>query len=623
MREKRKNPRWVDASTAICKIDKGKRIFVGSGAAEPNYLINELMRHSERFWDNEVVHLFTLGKAPYVEEKYSCNFRHNAFFIGANVRDEVSLGQADYTPIFLSEIPRLFYSGQMPLHCALIQVSPPDKNNCVSLGVSVDIVLSAIKNSELVIAQVNPKMPRTFAKAEIPLDMIDYLVEKEEDILELAVPEIDLVSKKIGEHITRLIGDGDTLQLGIGKIPNALLANLKNKNDLGIHTEMFSDGVIDLCKNGNINNRKKGIHNGVSVTSFVFGTQRLYNFVHENSQVEFYPSEYVNDPYIISQNKQMVSINSAIQLDLTGQVCADSMGTKFFSGIGGQVDFVRGARRSIGGRSIIALPSTAKGDKISRIVPQLSAGAGVVTSRGDVEYIVTEYGIAYLHGRSIRERGLSLAQIAHPKFREELLSYLKQKHYVYTDQNISTVENEKIQNLIPESKTFRDKTIYFRLLQPSDERAIQDFFYSHDPETVYYRYLYPKKNMPHKEAKNLVTVDYNKDMAVAGFDSPHPFAKMVCIARYIREKDNSAEKATVIRHEYQRMGIGSFLMELLIKTAQAQGISELKSYVSRSNSGMIHILKKYGFAPRWEEKYQDDVYFLAINPEESKQSPLP
>ena len=593
---KKKSPLWVDADTAIRKIKKGKRILIGSGCAEPQHLVAALTRNASFFRDNEIVHLLTVGIAPYADPAYAQAFRHNAFFIGPNVRDAISEGFADYIPIFLSQIPALFDTGQMPIHCAMVQVSPPDRQKMVSLGVSVDILPAAIANADIVIAQMNKNMPETYGASKIPLHCIDYVVQADEPLLELPQKkEIDEISMKIGKNIARYIQDGDTLQLGIGSIPDAVLSQLAEKHDLGIHSEMISDGVVDLYKRGNINNKKKGIHKGVSIVSFILASRKLYDVIHRNKDFQFFPSEYVNDPFVISQNKNMVSINSAIQIDLTGQVCADSLGTKFFSGFGGQVDFVRGAKRSSGGRSFIAFPSTAKNGTVSKIVPSLDIGAGVVTTRGDVHYIATEYGVAYLHGKNIRERALALIQIAHPKFRDELLDYLKQRHYVYLDQKTIKDEESPVKELIPYSHTFKSKTIYFRPLRPHDEKAIQDFFYSHEPETIYQRYLTHVEAMPHQIARARVSVDYNKDMAIAGFDSPKPYAQIVCLGRYFQKEDNSAEVGFVVKEDYQGLGIGTFMAECLIKAARRHGIKRLLANVARGNPAMLNIFKKHHF----------------------------
>ena len=604
---KRKKSIWVDADTAIKKIKKGKRILIGSGCAEPQFLVRSLVNNAHLFHDNEIVHILTVGIAPYADQKYTNNFRHNAFFIGHNIRESVALGQADYMPIFLSEIPRLFKTGQMPIHAVIIQVSPPDKKNYVSLGVSVDILPAAILCADIVIAQVNKQMPETFGVAKIPISAIDYLVESAEPLLEFPQGQPDEISMQIGKNLARFIRDGDTLQLGIGNIPDAVLINLKNKSDLGIHSEMISDGIVDLYKNGNITNKRKKINKGKSIISFVLGTKKIYNLIHQNSDFELYPSEYTNDPFVISQNPTVVSINSAIQVDLTGQVCADSIGAKFYSGFGGQVDFVRGVKRSEGGRSFIALPSTAKDNKVSRITSSLTPGAGVVTTRAEVHYVATEYGVAYLHGKNIRERGLALVQIAHPKFREELMSYLKAKNYIYIDQKTIIDDDSPAKDIIPYSEAFDGRTIYFRPLRPYDQKAIQDFFYSHRPETIYQRYLTNVESLPRTEAQARVSVDYNKDMAIAGFDNWTPYAQMVCIGRYIRHQENSAEIGLVVKEEYQGLGIGTYLCRHLIEAAKKHGIKKLFAYVNHANPAMLKIFKNFNFS-LMESKQIDGYY---------------
>ena len=592
---KKKSPVWTDADSAVRKINKGRRILIGSGCAYPGHLVSALLRNAASFRDNEIVHLLTVGEAPYAREEFSQYFRHNAFFIGKNVRDAISSGNADYIPVFLSEVPMLFKSGQMRLNCALIQVAPPDKDNFVSLGVSVDILLAGLVSADIVIAQVNKQMPYTMGQARIPVSCIDYLVEFEEPLKEFPQGTPDAISMQIGKNLARYIRDGDCLQLGIGNIPDAVLMNLQDKNDLGVHTEMISDGVIDLYKKGIINNKRKNINTGKSILSFVLGSKKLFDIIHQNLDFEFYPSEYTNDPFVISQNNNMVSINSAIQIDLTGQICSDSIGTRLFSGFGGQVDFVRGAKRSRGGRSFIAIPSTAKEGTVSRITPFLSEGAGVVTSRGDAHYVCTEYGIAYLHGRNLRDRGMALIQIAHPKFRDQLLDYLKQKKYVFMGQTTIKDDDHPVKDLIPEYRDFKGKRVYFRILHPSDERAIQDFFYSHNPDTIYQRYLEHVEAMPLVVAQSRVAVDYKKDMAIAGFDSVLPYSQMVCLGRYVRQEDDIAEMGLVVKEDHQGLGIGAFLSQKLIESAKLHGIKKLSAHVARHNIRMLKIYTSGGF----------------------------
>jgi acyl-CoA hydrolase len=419
------------AEEAVRAILPGRRILIGSGAGEPGRLVEALVSNATQLRGNEIVHLMTLGAAPYVAPGLEDRFRHMAFFIGSNVRSAVQEGRADFLPVFLSEIPQLITSGRLGVHATLIQVSPPDNHGFVSLGVSVDIVRGAVDTADIILAEVNPNMPRTLGDSFLHVDRIAHLVPVDDPLYELKPEPLDEVCRQIGHHASQLIPDGATLQMGIGRIPDAVMSGLKERSDLGIHTEMLSDGVMGLAKAGVITGRKKTLLPGKIVTSFIMGTRALYDWVDDNPAVEMRPSSFTNDTFQIARNDKMIALNSALAVDLTGQVAADSIGGRFFSGIGGQVDFIRGAARSKGGKPIIALPSTAKSGAISRIVPVLEEGAGVVTSRGDIHYVVTEYGAADLWGKNIRQRTEALIGIAHPDFRADLLSSAKARKYVF------------------------------------------------------------------------------------------------------------------------------------------------------------------------------------------------
>jgi 4-hydroxybutyrate CoA-transferase len=405
---------------AVKGIHSGDCVYIHPGCAEPEQLVKAMVARADELRMVKVIHILTRGIADYVRPEMSGSFRHVALFSGANVRDAINEGRADFVPIFLSEIESLFSSGALPIDVALIHVSPPDEHGFCSFGAGVDTTKTAAECARTVIAQVNPKMPRTLGDSFIHLNKIHHIVEVNQDLLEFPMGSISDIAMRIGRHIADLIEDGSTLQLGIGEIPDAVLNYLTEKKHLGIHSEMVSDGVIDLIDKGIITNERKTLHPGKILIGFVLGTKRLFDYINNNPIFEFHPSQYINDPFIISRNEKQVAINSAIEVDLTGQICADSIGYSFYSGIGGQVDFVRGSARSKGGKPIIALRSTAVNDTFSRIVPHLKEGAGVVTSRGDVHYVVTEFGVAYLHGKTVRERCQSLIKIAHPKFREEL-----------------------------------------------------------------------------------------------------------------------------------------------------------------------------------------------------------
>ncbi len=419
----------TDAGSALSHIHSGDRIYVGGGAGVPRVLMANLTNHASRLRDVEITHILTFDEAPYVLPKYAGSFRVNALFIGNNVRTAVQEGRADFTPVFLSEIPSLFRDGSLPLDAALISVGPPDEHGFCSFGVEVGATKPAAEEARIIIAEVNQKMPRTLGDSFIHVSRLTHIVEVDYELPEVPQGGSSELHLLVGRHIAEMIPDGATLQMGIGSIPDAVLQNLGSHRDLGIHTELFSDGVIDMVDRGVITCSRKTFHPGKIVAGFLFGSRRLYEFVHNNPMLEMHPTDYVNDPFNIAQNEKMVAINSALQVDLTGQVCADSIGARLYSGAGGQVDFIRGAARSKGGLPIVAFLSTAKNDTLSRIVPTLYEGSGVVTTRNDVHYVATEFGVASLHGKSVRERARELIRIAHPNFREELTRSARELGY--------------------------------------------------------------------------------------------------------------------------------------------------------------------------------------------------
>jgi 4-hydroxybutyrate CoA-transferase len=418
--------RVTTADKALQVVRSGQRVYIHNGCAEPEELVRALTRRGPELRDVEVIHLATFGNADYTNPEYEGHFRHTAFFIAGNVRRAVQEGRADYIPIFLGEIEELFRSGAMPLDVVLLQCTPPDNYGYLSLGPSIDCSLTAAQCAKHVIVEINDRMPRTMGDTFLHVSRVHAFVETSHPLPEYCPGEITDLQRQIGRNVAALVPDGATLQLGIGGIPDAMLECLRDRKDLGIHSEMFSDGVVDLIQSGVINNEKKGIHPHKVIAGFCCGTKYLFDFIDNNPIFEFHPTSYANDPFVIAQNQRMVAVNSAIEVDLTGQVCSDSMGCTMYSGIGGQVDFLRGAARSKGGVPIITLPATAKDGVVSRIVPRLQPGAGVVTSRGDVHYVVTEYGTAYLHGKTLRQRAEALIGIAHPDFRGDLTRYARQ-----------------------------------------------------------------------------------------------------------------------------------------------------------------------------------------------------
>jgi 4-hydroxybutyrate CoA-transferase len=415
---------------ALRSVQSGMRVYIQPGCAEPETLVDALLRRGPYVHNVEVVHMLTLGSAGYVAPEMEGHFRHNAIFIGGNVRDAINEGRADYTPMYLSEVEDLFESGAMPLDVTLAQVSPPDAHGFCSLGASIDATLTAIRCARYVVAQVNDQVPRTYGDSFVHVNQIDAFVESSRPLCELPTTRITDLHMAIARNIAGLIDDGAVIQTGIGGIPDAVMRFLMGRKDLGVHSELVSDGVIPLIEAGVITGARKNFKPRKIILAFVLGTKKLFDFIDNNPIFEFHPCAYANDPLLIARNDSMVAINAALQIDMTGQVCSDSLGTHFYSGIGGQVDFLRGAAHSKGGKPIIALPSTAKGGTLSRIVPTLSPGAGVVTSRGLIRYVVTEYGVAYLHGKSIRERARALIEIAHPKFRDQLYEYCERTRWL-------------------------------------------------------------------------------------------------------------------------------------------------------------------------------------------------
>ena len=610
--------RWghkiVDVRTAARAIKRGDHIFVGGGAAAPTPLLEGLVRHREQMLDHEVVHILLLGKAPHVAPELASVFRHNALFIGGNVRRAVQDGYADYTPIFLSEIPGMLRSGRIPVDVALVQMSPPDRHGFCSLGVEVGPTRAGIAAARDLIVEVNAQMPRTHGDTFIHADRITMMIETDRPLHEMPPRSGGEVANKIGRYTADLIEDGSTLQLGIGAIPDAVLACLGDKNDLGLHTEMFSDGVIELMKRGVINNRRKTLHRSKAVVSFVMGTRRLYDFVADNAAVEFHPCDYTNDPFVIAQNDKMVAINTSLEVDLTGQVCSDSIGAKFYSGIGGQVDFIRGAARSKGGKPIIALPSTAQGDVVSRIVPSLTEGAGVVTTRGDVHYVVTEYGVAHLHGKKVRERAMALIQIAHPKFRPWLLAEAKQRRYIFRDQKEIPVHIPEY----PEDVTRRTANrtgehVLLRAVRPTDESKVHDLFHELGLGAL------PRTVSPVSEADvrqqlhDLCNVDYDNEMGIIACVGDDPaYAEIVAMAGYwVDRATGYADLVFGVTPAFQEQGNGTLLMEHIARVARRRGIKGFSAAVRPENTHMIRLFEKLGFPIH--SKVEDGMAILTLS----------
>jgi acyl-CoA hydrolase/GNAT superfamily N-acetyltransferase len=588
----------VPAKGAIKMIKPGNRVFVGSACGEPQELVRALVATGSGAEDTEVLNVLTMGVAPYTDPKYSERFRANAFFIGNSMRDAVGQVRADYTPIFFSQIPALFKSGRVPIDVALIMVSPPDEHGFVSLGVSVDMTRSAALAAKILVAQVNTYMPRTLGDSFIHVRDIDYLVEHNEPLLEWPViDEPDETTRRIADNAATLVSDGDTLQLGIGRLPDTVMLSLTDRKDLGIHTEMFSDGVMRLAQAGVITGARKTLHQGKIVGSFAAGSQELFDFLDNNPAIEMHPSEYTNDPRVISQHDNIVAINSAIEVDLTGQAAADSIGERLYSGIGGHADFMRGAEMARGGKPVLALPSTAtdkNGKVISRIVPFLQQGAGVVTTRGDVHYVVTEYGVAYLHGRTMRERAMALINIAHPQFRSELLHAAKRRRLVYADQILPSAHPYP-EHLEETLKARSGEKLLVRPIRSSDEDYIKTMFYEFSEQTKYLRYHGTLKSLPHNKLQVFCNVDYDTEMALVVVRGQAGHEEIIGVGRYMTAPgQRSAEMAFVVSDDWQRNGIGTHLFHRLIEIGKQAGIRQFNADVLPENSGMLKIFHRSG-----------------------------
>lgn len=476
-------------------IHPGNRIFIGTGCGEPQYLVRSLIEyiqsHPKAFFDTELLQVWTLGVAPYADAKFKEYFRHNSFFIGNNTRGAVNKGAADYTPIFLSQVPMPFKGRRVPIDVAFIQTSLPDEHGYMSLGISVDIVKAATESASIVAAQANSKMPRIMGETFIHIRDVSFVVPFDEPLLEYEYHLSDEIAERIGKYVSRIVQDGDAIQVGYGSIPNAILAHLTDKRHLGVHTELLTDGIVDLIKRGVIDNSRKDLNRGKTVAAFCMGRRETYEFLHDNPAIEFRPVDYTNNPTVLARQRNMAAINSALEIDLTGQATAESLGNIFYSGIGGQADFMRGAVLSPGGKTILALQSTAENGGVSRIVPFLKEGAGVTLTRGDIHYVVTEYGIAYLHGKNIRERAMDLIAIAHPKFRPWLIEEAKKRNLIYRDQALITGEGGEYPRFLETCRTTRlGHKILLRPVKISDEPLLKEFFYHLSTDCMYNRFIF-------------------------------------------------------------------------------------------------------------------------------------
>ncbi len=600
----------VTAEDAVKKIKNGSRVFIGTGCGEPQHLIRAMIEDIT-IQDIVIYQMLSMTFSQYINDpKVTNRFSLKLFFISLHMRQAAFEGKIDYIPAYLSQIPHLFETRQIGLDVALIQTSPPDKYGFCSLGISVDITQSGMENAGFIIAQVNPRMPRTWGDGFVHVDDIDCIVYHEEPLVEaIAEPKNLEIVERIARYVNQLVDDGATLQVGFGHLPNYILPFLSGKKDLGIHTQVITDGFLPLFEQKVITNRRKSHLPNRVVTSLCMGSEKLYDFVDSNPMFYFRTSQFVNDPNVIARNDHLISISSALEIDLTGQICTDSKGYLFYSGIGDQVDFIRGSKMSKDGFSIIALPSTAQNGEVSRIVPHLSEGAGVATTRGDVDVVVTEYGIAELHGKGIYQRVMELAQIAHPRFREMLISEAKKRHYIFADQLPPSKQDLMfLENYKSHLELENGKAVEFRPLLPSDEFATRNFYYSLQESTVFYRFFNRRKIFSREMLqKQWAAVDYHQNMTIIGIVQLGKHKEIVAIGSYGFAEEAVAEVAFVVKEEYQNMGLGTYLLKLLEKIARENKYKAFVATVLSENKAMIRVFEKCYPSAKIKRGYSGDA----------------
>ena len=594
------NSYWPDAyiekrrsaPEAIRLLKGGQRVFIGSSCGEPQALVRELANQSCYFTDLEIVRVFSLEQTPLTmiaQESRCQSFNIRSFYLGSLKPHSLAANKRFITPINLSAVPGLFKSRQMPVHAALIQASAPDDFGWMSLGISVDVTLAATQSADLVVCQVNPNMPRILGDSFIHVNDVDVIVEEEEPLLTVGPPPESAAADQIGRFVARLIEDGSTLKTSLGSTTNATLLAVSDKNDLGIHTQFFSDGILRLISEGVVTNRKKGFNQGKAVASGAIGSAHLYEFLHDNPAIEFHPSDYVNDPTIIARHNKMVSLNVALAIDLTGQVAADALPFNLFTGVSGIMDFVRGAAASPGGKSILVLNSTTRDHKKSRIVPVLEDTA-VVVPRGDAQWVVTEYGLVNLFGKNLQERAMALISIAHPDFRDELFHKAQKLGLLGPERTL----DESLHGVYPlqmeEAREVSGQKILFRPAKPVDERRIQEHFYSLNHQDVFRRFFHDRKSFFRNEMEFVLKVDYIREMTIVALMGEYGHDRVIGVGSYIlNEANNMAEVAFSVNKDWQRQGIAGIIQAKLTACARETGIAGLVVYVSPKNQAMIKL----------------------------------
>jgi len=596
----------VSAEDAISIIAPGESVFVGTACATPRILLEAMEKSNKNLADLQIIHFLTDGAIRIKDGEPITRFKHRTFFVGYDMREATKRGQSDYIPISIAQVPSLIENGRIAVDTALVQVSPPEADGYVSLGISVDITKCAVRNAKKVIAELNPHMPLTHGDTFIPIDQIDYFVLVDNPLIEYEHPVVgSAIVEQIARYIAGIIDDGSTLQIGLGRIPNHMLRFLENRRDIGIHSDVITDAVIDLIEKGIITGKRKSMHQGQIITSYCMGTRHLYDIVNRNPLFAFYPLEYVCNPFNISRNNTMVSVSQAFAVDLTGQICADQFAGEFYGGVSTQPDFLRGAAASPGGKPIICLPSTTDDGKYSRIRPLLLSGEGVTISRSDVHYVITEFGLAYLFGKSIRERALALIEIAHPDFRSWLLEEAMKLGYVRTDQSLKS----KVAYPIAEEREMTMKNgakIMIRPSKASDMEMLQNLFYHMSQHDIYTRFFQRMKSLPVSQAQRFCNMDYEAEMAFIAVTGVRENEQIVGSCMYVKDHAaNLAEVAFMIRPEWQSVGLGRALQGRLSEYAHSKGLRGFTAQILMENDKMISLIKQ--ISNQIEIKSADDV----------------
>ena len=600
------NTYWADGyvekrctgARAMDRIRPGQRVFIGSSCGEPQHLVRALSEACQRLADIEIIRLMSLDSAPLTliaNKTHGDTLNIRSIYLGSAKSQVLASNKRFITPMNLSAVPRLFKSRLLPIDVALIQVSPPDDFGWMSLGISVDVTLAAAESADLVIAQVNPRMPRILGRSFIHVNDVDAIVEHEEDLLTIGeLPEMESANV-IGRLIARLVDDGSTIQISLGTTTQATLLALAEKNDLGVHSQFLTDDMMHLVSRGVVNNRKKGFNEGKLVASLAVGTAELYDFLHDNPGIDFFPSDYVNDPRIIARHNRMVTLNVAMTMDLTGQVAADALPNNLFSGVTGLMDFTRGAAMSEGGKSILMLTATTSDGRQSRIVPHLNDTA-VVVPRGDVQYVVTEFGAVNLFGKSLQERALAMISIAHPDFRDELFYEAKKMGLLGAERALNKALHGVYPLKLEEVLQIDGETVSIRPAKPVDERRIQEHFYHLDKKDVVARFFHEKTRFVRDEMEGISQIDYIKDLTMIAVVGEVGFGQVVAVGEYLlNEADNMAEVAFSVTKLFQGKRMGTILMKKLTEAARENGIAGFYAYTSPGNRGMIKLFNTLSY----------------------------